>query len=1119
MHQRRFVLLALTVCLAAASTARAEDEAPAKPAHHLPVFRSVLDGNARMITIPLHQDMWLAYDAETCALVKVWGGSVKLDGAVYTTVHGPQPTSRGPVYFHTKNGWLSGVGTGGKDAAPRFLGYRVSKGRVTLRYGFKSAKGATRIVEETPTFEGVDDRVVVLKRHFRCTPATDPSDLIALASSHGTLATVKVDGAVLETEGVSNLVLGAEKEASITATFDRSKAHRQWTIEKALAKLAKEEEAKKAAQDDPKNQVEAHPTDTPVGHGVSVRIYYIGEGISRLPKLVKGQTPNVSHVLPVLDLRTERGDFGTAEDEFLTHVDGWIEIEQPGIYGFRLVSDDGSRLFLDDKLVVDHDGLHGSTEMDAQVTLTKGRHKLFVEHFENGGGEQLTLSWRPPGSTAWSVVPNSALRAPTGEVRVTSPGKKQIQAIAEMGVPGDGQPLTGVHPAFDLAQARTVDFKPRVGGMNFLPDGRMVVCCWEPDGGVYVLDGVAGDDPKKITVKRIAAGLAEPLGLEVVDGRIFVLQKQELTELIDRDKDGIIDEYRCVAAGWGVTPNFHEFAFGLVHKDGHFYATLATAINPGGASTQPQEPDRGKVVKIAMDGTYKLIAQGLRTPNGVGLGVDGEVFVTDNQGDWLPVSKMVHVKEGAFYGGRSVDFEGTEGLEVTPPVVWLPQGEIGNSPGEPGLLTKGPYAGQMAHADVTHGGLKRVFVEKIGGLYQGCVFRFTQGLEAGINRWTRGPDDAIYLGGIGSAGNWGQEGKLTYGLQRLRFNGKSVFEMLAVRVRPGGLTIEFTEPLARASGNDVGDYLVQSWWYEPTEAYGGPKKDVTTLEVRGVVVAKDRRSAWLEVEGLTAGHVIYVRLARTVRNAKGKRPWSSEAWYTLNKLPHDNGDAPMALPPLRPNRLSRAERKAGFELLFDGTSTDAWRGFKKERVPPAWKAEGGALSFTKEGAGGDLITKRTFEDFELRLDWMVATGGNSGICYRLTEAGGAMWITGAEMQILDNDRHGDGVSKLTTAGSNYALYAPAMDVTRPAGRWNQARLIVRGTHVEHWLNGWKIVEFEIGSEDWKARLAKSKFKDTDGYGVQPKGHIGLQDHGDRVWFRNIKIRDLSASKDAPKKAK
>ena len=220
-------------------------------------------------------------------------------------------------------------------------------------------------------------------------------------------------------------------------------------------------------------------------------------------------------------------------------------------------------------------------------------------------------------------------------MRVTSPGRKRIIRAGAEAIPGDRYPLEGVHPAYDLMTMRPEGFEPKVGGMDFLPDGRLVISTWDPSGSVYILDGVQGGDPSAVTVSRFASGLAEPLGLEVVDGEIYVLQKQELTHLMDHDGDGVCDEYRSVANGWKVSANFHEFAFGLVHHEGHFYATLAAAIIAGGSSPSPQLADRGHVVRIAMDGSYDLIAAGLRTPNGIGFGTDGEIYISDNQGDWF----------------------------------------------------------------------------------------------------------------------------------------------------------------------------------------------------------------------------------------------------------------------------------------------------------------------------------------------------------------------------------------------------------------------------------------------------------------------------------------------------
>jgi hypothetical protein len=216
--------------------------------------------------------------------------------------------------------------------------------------------------------------------------------------------------------------------------------------------------------------------------------------------------------------------------------------------------------------------------------------------------------------------------------------------------------------------------------------------------------------------------------------------------------------------------------------------------------------------------------------------------------------------------------------------------------------------------------------------------------------------------------------------------------------------------------------------------------------------------------------------------------------------PPGSGEAP------GPNTLTSAERAAGWRLLFDGRTTAGWRGFRQSAVPDGWQAVDDAL--TRTGGGGDLMTVDQFANFELVVEWQVSPGGNSGIMFRVSEAADAPHLTGPEMQVLDNAGHPDGLSPLSTAGACYGLYAPSQDVARPGGAWNDTRLVVSGGHVEHWLNGVKIVEYDIGSADWLARLQMSPYRDVPTYAREPRGHIAIQDHGDRVAYRGIKIRIL-----------
>ena len=206
------------------------------------------------------------------------------------------------------------------------------------------------------------------------------------------------------------------------------------------------------------------------------------------------------------------------------------------------------------------------------------------------------------------------------------------------------------------------------------------------------------------------------------------------------------------------------------------------------------------------------------------------------------------------------------------------------------------------------------------------------------------------------------------------------------------------------------------------------------------------------------------------------------------------------------NTLTAAEKQAGWKLLFDGKTLTGWRGFKSSTPPAGWKAVDGALF--RDGSGGDLVTVDEFGDFELRLQWKLAEGGNSGIFFRALTEGDEIWHSAPEMQVLDNAGHQDGKEPERSAGSNYALHAPVRDVTKPIGAWNDVRLVVKGPHVEHWLNGVKLLEYEMWTPDWDARVKASKFGKIPMYGRAKKGHIGLQDHGDPVWYRNIKIRPL-----------
>ncbi len=209
--------------------------------------------------------------------------------------------------------------------------------------------------------------------------------------------------------------------------------------------------------------------------------------------------------------------------------------------------------------------------------------------------------------------------------------------------------------------------------------------------------------------------------------------------------------------------------------------------------------------------------------------------------------------------------------------------------------------------------------------------------------------------------------------------------------------------------------------------------------------------------------------------------------------------------------LTAAEQAAGWVSLFDGSSTNAWRGYRSDAFPSqGWEVDDGALRVVAGGGGGDLITKSQYSDFELALEWKVAEAANSGIMYRVTERHGATYMTGPEFQVIDDAGVNLEADDWHSAGSIYEMYAPPADKpVKAAGEWNTARIRVKDGIVQHFLNGRKVAQADMNSSEWKEKIANSKFRDWEGFGVEPRGHIALQDHGNDVWYRNIRIRDLS----------
>jgi mono/diheme cytochrome c family protein len=300
---------------------------------------------------------------------------------------------------------------------------------------------------------------------------------------------------------------------------------------------------------------------------------------------------------------------------------------------------------------------------------------------------------------------------------------------------------------------------------------------------------------------------------------------------------------------------------------------------------------RGSVLRVQVDtGETEVVAGGLRTPDGMGLGPDGSILVTDNQGEWLPANKLVVVREGDFFNFRSIPpWHPFDRPQATPPAVWLPQGEIAASPTQPVVLPDswGPYAGQVIFGDATFGGLQRAVLEEVEGVMQGVVFPFSQGFRHLFHRFAFTDDGTLYAGGI-ARGNDREFIHRVSGLSRIRYTGEKVFEPLDARIRSNGLEIGFTLPLAAGQGWDPAAYHVTQWGYQATQTYGGQKVRHRIAEVRSASVSPDRRRVFLEIPGLVEGEVVHVRISPSLAGEGGGRLWTGDLWYTLNRLPSGN---------------------------------------------------------------------------------------------------------------------------------------------------------------------------------------------------------------------------------------
>lgn len=363
----------------------------------------------------------------------------------------------------------------------------------------------------------------------------------------------------------------------------------------------------------------------------------------------------------------------------------------------------------------------------------------------------------------------------------------------------------------------------------------------------------------------VAEGLHEPLGILVNEktDSLIVVQRPEMTELVDEDGDGKTDFFRTINDDWGLTDNYHEYAFGLVKDtEGNLYGTLNTSLSwPGWAGSDKWDiarvhdskmgraaPYRGWSFRVTPEGKFEPWSSGLRSPAGLGINAGGDIFYTDNQGDWNATSSLHHMVKGRFHGHPSSlmdhpDFKNKDLNSIsvkdyqkmwTRPAVWLPHGQLANSPGEPTFDNTGgkfgPFGGQAFVGDQTMSNLMRVSLQKVKGEYQGAVWNFIRPLECGVIRQVFDSKGRLYIGQTGRG--WGSAGKELFGFRRITWDGKTTpFEVKTIRLTKKGFRIVFTQPVARESFENPENIVVESWKYKYHANYGSPQVDKKQLPV------------------------------------------------------------------------------------------------------------------------------------------------------------------------------------------------------------------------------------------------------------------------------------------------
>ncbi len=468
-----------------------------------------------------------------------------------------------------------------------------------------------------------------------------------------------------------------------------------------------------------------------------------------------------------------------------------------------------------------------------------------------------------------------------------------------------------------------------VGGLTMLPNGNLGVSTRR--GDVFIVENPTSQRPY---FRKYASGLHEILGLAYHEGSLYMVQRGELTRLTDLNSDGKADWYETVAS-WPLSAHYHEYSFGpKIASDGSFIVTTNVAFgDQEWWRGESKVPFRGWTLKIHPDGTIEPYATGMRSPAGPGI-LHGEVFYTENQGDYMGSGGLWHLEKGDFSGHpaglRWSDLENSP-IKMTPeefdavvdpmknknanghfikpendvnasfitlaeakkslpaiklPAVWLPHGIHGISNSEPIMIPEnywGPFGGQILVGDQGQSKIMRIMLEKVNGVYQGASIDFRAGFQSGVLRMVFADDQSLFVGETNRG--WGSAGDANEGLQRLVWNREAPFEMRTVKAKPDGFEIEFTKPVDKKSAEDLTSYLISSFTYKYFPVYGSPPVKPMEHEILGVEVSEDGRKVRIAIQDPQRYHVHKISLPGIREAVNSHELVHMDAYYTLNEIP------------------------------------------------------------------------------------------------------------------------------------------------------------------------------------------------------------------------------------------